>query len=149
MRCVIEGWPDVGGVDPGLHGALARLVAGQTTGWSVQVTGSAACFRVEIAAADWPALARCVVLAMRLCATRGMWLWHIADDAGRLTAELGVTGLCAWRGQFCTLTGAPSDWTPAAVRRDEDVDAAVRTALAAVAADAMSAMGVRLSLIHI
>ena len=143
MRCAIEGWPDTGGIDPGLHAALVRLVGKLTADWPVAVVERPGVFRIEVEAADWPALARCVVLAMRMCATRVMWLWHITDDAGRIAAELDASGLCAWRGMFCELDGEPAAWNPAAITRSPGTDNAIRKKLAAVVGDSMRAMGVR------
>ena len=61
MQCVIEGWPDGGEIDAALHGALTGLVTRQTADWEQppRVVAHPVCFRIEAAAADWPALARC------------------------------------------------------------------------------------------
>jgi hypothetical protein len=145
MRCVIEGWPDDGDIDGALHGALTGLVARLTTDWplAIRVVPAVGVFRIEAQAADWPQLARLVALAMRMCGTRAMWLWHITDDAGAIARELGRPGLCAWRGMFCQLSGAPADWSPATITRSEPIDEDIRDALAAVIPDVLAELGIR------
>lgn len=145
MQCVIEGWPDGGGIDAELHLALTALVRRETEGWDrpPRVIAHPSCFRIEASAADWPALARCVVLAMRMGATRAKWLWHITDDARCIAAELSVSDLVAWRGLFCLLNGAPSGWSPALISVDKSRDIEIRRRLSVVAAGSMKAMGVR------
>lgn len=150
MRCVIEGWPDDGEIAPGLQAALVGLVARQTEGFepAVSVVEAPGVFRVESDATSWPELAKLVVLAMRLCGTRAMWLWHITDDEGAIEAELETAGLCAWRGMFCRLAGAASEWRPEHVTRSEAVDEAIREKLAVVARETMTTMGVRVPVVE-
>ncbi len=144
MRCVIEGWPDGSDIAPDLRAALAALVIRQTAGWDipVAVVPAAGCLRIEADAAGWPQLAMLAGLAMRMCATRPMWLWHISDDDGVLAARL-APALCAWRGMYVQVTGAPSQWSPAAVTRAPALDEAVRGTLAEAAPEVIAALGIR------
>lgn len=145
MRCVIEGWPDGGDIDPGLQAALAGLVTRLTADWSmpIAVVPAGGRFRIEADAEGWPQLAMLTGLAMRMSATRAMWLWHISDDADLIAAELEAPGLCVWRGMFAQVVGDPSQWSPAAVSRAQVLDDAVRVKLAATAPEVMAALGIR------
>ena len=145
MRCVIEGWPNSGGIDPALRLALCGLVERLTADWpeAVHFPQQDQTLRMELTAADWPALARCVVLALRLSAVRGLWLWHIDDEVGVIAENFGVQGLCIWRNQFCTLSGSPAGWQPSSIQRSEELDADIRGKLSGVAGETMRAMGVR------